>query len=399
MMNAATIGFVHEHRNDDVRSLALKARPDKAIDLPWALEQIQGWQVARKKLPSWASIPDIIYPPHLSMEQCSSEATALYKSGILRSLPQNRRGTLVDLTGGFGVDFSFMSRHFERAVYVEKQQHLCDVAQHNFAIMGLDNATIIHGDAASMMEGQKLESSIQSTWFYLDPARRDDNMARTYAIADCSPNVIELLPWLLRSGSGVLLKLSPMLDWHKAVKDLGQRVAQVHILSVGGECKELLILMKSDHDGEPTIYCINDGQSLKFTPSQDTLSPELDNDDSVDYLYEPNASIMKAGCFGVLCQHYPLKAISLDSHLFASSTVINDFPGRGFRVTAVSSMNKKDLAKALAGIDCANVAVRNFPMSARQLRSRLRLKDGGDTYIFGATTSSRLHRIYICKKL
>ena len=397
MKNEATIAFVKVHRDDDVRALALRARRNDDVDLPWALDQIQGWQTARHKLPSWAATDGIVYPPHLSMEQCSSEQTALYKCGVIERLPQQCRGLLMDMTGGFGVDFAFMARCFSRAVYVELQDSLCDIAQHNFGVLGLDHVSILHADALGAL--CDLASDPATTFFYLDPARRDSNKARTYAIADCSPNVLEMLDSLFKAGRYILLKLSPMLDWHKAVSDLGPHVAQVHIVSVGNECKELLLLMSADHDGEPTIYCVNDDQSLIYMPSQDTVVPALAADDHAAYLYEPNASIMKAGCFGALTQRYPVKALATDSHLFVSNEEVKDFPGRRFAVTAVSKMNKKDLAIALKGITRANITVRNFPMSAQELRKRLHIADGGDCYIFGTTSANGDHLLYICHKL
>lgn len=397
MKNEATIAFVKKHRDDNVRELALQARRGTDVDLPWALDQILGWQTARRKLPSWAAVDGIVYPPHLSMEQCSSELTAQYKCGIIERLPQQCRGLLMDLTGGFGVDFAFMARCFNRAVYVERQDVLCDIAQHNFSVLGLDHVSILHADAVGALKDFAADPT--TTFFYLDPARRDSNKARTYAIADCSPNVLELQDSLFKAGRYVLVKLSPMLDWHKAVSDLSKRVAEVHIVSVGNECKELLLLMSANHDGEPTIYCVNDDQSLIYMPSQDTVVPALAAVDNPTYLYEPNASIMKAGCFGVLTQHYPVAALAIDSHLFVSNEEVKDFPGRRFTVTAVSKMNKKDLAIALKGITRANVAVRNFPISAQELHKRLHIADGGDCYIFGTTTANGDHLLFLCHKL
>lgn len=397
MTNEDTIRFVREHREDDVRELALHARHGGDVNLPWALEQIQGWQIARRKLPSWAATEGIIYPPHLSMEQCSSEQTAHYKYDVIERLPKQHRGLLMDLTGGFGVDFAFMARSFSRAVYVELQDQLCDIAQHNFGVLGLDHVSILHANAVGAL--RDLASDPDSTVFYIDPARRDSNKARTYAIADCSPNVLELLDSLFKTGHYVLVKLSPMLDWHKAVSDLGGRVAEVHIVSVGNECKELLLLMSADHEGEPTVYCVNDDQTLIYKPSQDTVVPALATDGQAAFLYEPNASIMKAGCFGVLTQHYPVVALALDSHLFVSNEDVKDFPGRRFGITAVTTMNKKEMAVALKGITRANIAVRNFPMRAQELRKRLRLADGGDCYIFATTTVAGDHLLYLCYKL
>ena len=388
---------MREHREEDVRALALKARRDGDVDLPWALDQIQGWQTARRKLPTWAVINGIVYPPHLSMEQCSSEQTALYKCGIVSRLPERYHGVLIDLTGGFGVDFAFMSKCFERAVYVERQEHLCETARHNFQLLGLNHASIIHDDAENVLKD--INTNPASTLLYLDPARRDSNSSRTYAIADCTPNVLELKDRLFKAADHVLIKLSPMLDWHKAMSDLGEQVAQVHIVSVANECKELLILLSAFHQSDPVIHCVNDGQSLIYSPSEDTGSPALADGANAAYLYEPNASIMKAGCFGLLTERFPVKALASDSHLFVSDDPVEDFPGRRFAITAITTMNKKELGGALSGITRANIATRNFPMTAQQLRQRLRLQDGGDCYIFGTTTATGEHRLYICNKL
>ena len=397
MRNEETIRFVREHREEDVRTLALKARRDGDVDLPWALDQIQGWQTARRKLPTWAAIDGIVYPPHLSMEQCSSEQTALYKCGIVSRLPERYHGMLIDLTGGFGVDFAFLSKCFERAVYVERQEHLCETARHNFQLLGLNHARIIHDNAENVLND--ISTNPASTLLYLDPARRDSNNSRTYAIADCTPNVLELKDRLFKAADHVLIKLSPMLDWHKAMNDLGEHVAQVHIVSVANECKELLILLSAFPQSDPVIHCVNDSQSLNYSPSEDTGSPALTDGENAAYLYEPNASIMKAGCFGLLTERFPVKALASDSHLFVSDAPVEDFPGRRFAITAITTMNKKELGRALSGITRANIATRNFPMTAQQLRQRLRLQDGGDCYIFGTTTATGEHRLYICNKL
>ena len=396
MKNEETIEFVRKHREDDVHKLALKARRDSDVDLTWALDQIQGWQTARYKLPSWAAIDGIVFPPHLSMEQCSSEQTAIYKCEIVNSLPKGSHEMLIDLTGGFGVDFALMAKCCNQAIYVERQEQLCETAKHNFELLGLKHASIINNEAESFLGDVTTDSS--STLLYLDPARRDINKARTYAIADCTPNVLTLLPKLFDVAQHVLIKLSPMLDWHKAISDLGNRVAEVHIVSLGNECKELLLFLKADHYGEPTIHCVNDGLHLAFMPSQNDLPLKLADCAETAFLHEPNASVMKAGCFSVLTERFPVRALAADSHLFVSEDEISGFPGRSFRVHTVTTMNKKDHARALTGITHANVATRNFPMTAQQLRLRLGLKDGGDTYIFGTTSATGQHLLYICHK-
>ena len=419
----ATLHFIQEHADDDVRQLALKAHGVEGIDLPYCLDQIAGRQMARRKLHSWAAVDSIVYPPHISMEQCSSEQTSMYKKSVLDRLHFSfftlHSSFIIDLTGGFGVDFSFMSRGFSKAVYVERQQHLCDVARHNFGCLGLDNVEVVCDEAESY-----LASCSEADVIYLDPARRDTHGAKTYAISDCTPDVITLLPLLLKKSRLVMIKLSPMLDWRKAVADLGEEnIVEVHIVSVDNECKELLIILSSVKDSSSSLYCVNIsnagissinlplfGQSSGKCQFARTDKPDIpdvsDNSDVSNYssipvfLYEPNASIMKAGCFDILCDRYPgLIKIAPNSHLFVSDTEISDFPGRIFSIKKTTTMNKKELRLALAGITSANIATRNFPMSVAELRKRLKIKDGGDTYIFATTDNNGAHIIYICAKL
>lgn len=398
--NEATLRFIAAHREEDVRALALQSQRDGDVDLPWALEQIQGWQTARRKLPSWAARDGIVYPPHLSMEQCSSEQTALYKCSVMEQLAEACRETLVDLTGGFGVDFAFLAPLAKRATYVERQAHLCEAARHNFALLGLEHAQVINAEAEAMLEQMAMTASPASTLLYLDPARRDSHNGRTHAIADCTPDVLELKDALFRVSDHILIKLSPMLDWHKAVSDLGGRVSQVHIVGTGGECKELLMLLSAGHEGEPEVCCVNDGQRFTYRPSENDGRVAIAADViGASYLYEPNSTLMKAGCFAVLTQRFHVNAVANDSHLFLSDQAIDDFPGRRFAVAAVTTMNKKELGRALKDITRANVAVRNFPMSAQALRQRLHMQDGGDTYIFGTTAANGVKVLFICRKL
>ena len=371
--------------------------------MPFALDQIEGWQRARTKLPEWASKEGIIFPPHISMEQCSSERTAKYKSGILHS-----SGTLIDLTGGFGVDFSYMAKGFSKAVYVEQQSRLCDIAKHNFELLGLQHAEVVNADGVEYLHSLPLISnasrmhlegeSEENIVIYLDPARRDVHGAKVYGIEDCTPNVLEFQEELLKKASVVMIKLSPMLDLHAAIRALP--VSEVYIVSVGNECKELLLVLRKEGNNAVRVVCVNDEALFEYSYGEqvDYCVSEVDLQPSA-YLYEPNASIMKAGCFDVLASRFPVKALSRNSHLFISSDEIADFPGRKFKIQAISSMNKKELKRALAGVSQANIAVRNFPLSVAELRKRLKLKDGGDTYIFATTVGERNHTLILCKKI
>ena len=417
MMNQATQDFIRQHQDEDVRQLAFLGSKNPEIDMPFALDQIRGRKMARAKLPLWANIDGIIYPPHISMEQCSSESTALYKAELaarLLGLPASSSSEeigFVDLTGGFGVDFSYIaSRLGMKSMYVERQAHLCEAAKENFERLGLKNAIVKNGDGIEVLHSLK-----ELKLIFIDPARRDDAGNKVVSLKDCTPDVTVLQEEMLLKADYVIIKLSPMLDWHRAISELSH-VREVHIISVNNECKELLLVLSAQnmgemeassadgevkHAGNLRIYCINDAQCF--------VSDELDMESSsvkiapstleeMQYLYEPNASLMKAGCFGVLSERYDARMLSKNSHLFVSREPIAAFPGRSFRIIAVSSFNKKELKRHLSGITKANIATRNFPLSVAELRKRLKLKDGGETYIFATTLSDDSHVLVITEK-
>ena len=417
-----TAEFIREYRERDIRQLALQANRFPDVDMPYALDQIQGWQIARRKLPKWAACDGVIFPPHLSMEQCSSEPTAQYKLNLAMEWTtlnselstQNCRRQqfktqnskfktstrMTDLTGGFGVDFSFTSCAFAAATYVERNEQLCHIVEHNLPLLGLNNATVVCADAV-----EYLSTVEPQTMLFLDPARRDEHGAKTVMLADCTPDVVQLLPKLLEKSRFTMLKLSPMLDWHKAVDDLQGTVREVHIVSVGGECKELLLVLSTVVESELKVYCADlstasDTSSLfVYTPgsSAPVANSKLKTQNS-KFVHEPNASIMKAGCFDELAAAYGVSPVSRNSHLFLSDEPIEDFPGRSFVVECVTTMNKGELRKALVGIEKANIATRNFPLTVAELRRRLKIKDGGDVYIFATTTAEGEHLLLISRK-
>jgi len=405
LINEKTWEFVRRHADDDVRKLALQGTRDGEVDLSMALQQIAGWQTARRKLPSWAAVEGIVYPPHLNMEQCSSERTARYKAQIV-----GRGDIFVDLTGGFGIDFYWLSQGFQQRIYVEQNEALCTLADHNFRQLG--HACMVKCSTAAAF----LQTLTHADLIFLDPARRNEHGGRTYGIVDCTPNVLEMLPLLLQKSDRVLLKLSPMLDWQAAVTEL-QFVSEVHILSTDNECKELLLLLEPSAEPRSVedclVVCVNNDQVFKVNAKEqgrDLLQVKSgftssktgvyfkQNQESL-FLYEPNASIMKAGCFSVLEQRFPVSQVAPNSHLFLSSDEIGDFPGRRFQIQAISSLNKKELSSVLAPLERANMTVRNFPMTVDQLRKKLKLKDGGDTYIFATTMADGQHRLLICRKI
>ena len=421
-MSMTTAEFIREYRERDIRQLALQANRFPDVDMPYALGQIQGWQIAHRKLPKWAACDGVIFPPHLSMEQCSSEPTAQYKLNLAMEWTtlnselstQNCRRQqfktqnskfktstrMTDLTGGFGVDFSFTSCAFAAATYVERNEQLCHIVEHNLPLLGLNNATVVCADAV-----EYLSTVEPQTMLFLDPARRDEHGAKTVMLADCTPDVVQLLPKLLEKSRFTMLKLSPMLDWHKAVDDLQGTVREVHIVSVGGECKELLLVLSKVVESELKVYCADlstasDTSSLfVYTPgsSAPVANSKLKTQNS-KFVHEPNASIMKAGCFDELAAAYGVSPVSRNSHLFLSDEPVEGFPGRSFVVERVTTMNKSELRKALVGIEKANIATRNFPLTVAELRKRLKIKDGGDVYIFATTTAEGEHLLLISRK-
>ena len=510
-MNQATLDFIRQHQDDDVRQLAFLGSKYPEVDMPFALDQIRGRKMARMKLPRWASIDGIIYPPHISMEQCSSEQTALYKAElaarllglspsssengeekekesenasnfhlseicefagkgavdsefakneatcekqqILTESKENVNETkeepheedfseetgFVDLTGGFGVDFSYIaSRLGVKSMYVERQAHLCEAAKENFERLGLKNAIVKNGDGIEVLHSflpkkkdaasaddslgiiydQPLslpKTNLGLKLIFIDPARRDDAGNKVVSLKDCTPDVTVLQEEMLLKADYVIIKLSPMLDWHRAVSELNC-VQEVHIISVNNECKELLLVLSArnmgemeassadrevKHAGSLRIYCVNDAQSFVCEESDmeaSSVKIAPSTLEEMQYLYEPNASLMKAGCFSVLSERYGARMLSKNSHLFVSQAPIEAFPGRSFRIIAVSSFNKKELKRHLSGITKANIATRNFPLSVAELRKRLKLKDGGETYIFATTLSDESHVLVITEK-
>ena len=494
IMNQATLDFIRQHQDDDVRQLAFLGSKYPEVDMPFALDQIRGRKMARVKLPRWASIDGIIYPPHISMEQCSSEQTALYKAelaarllGLSPSSSENgeekgkesenasnlhlseicefagkgavdsefakneatyekqqilteseenvneikgephggdfsKETGFVDLTGGFGVDFSYIaSRLGVKSMYVERQAHLCEAAKENFGRLGLKNAIVKNGDGIEVLhsfaskkeaaasdslgitEDQSqslLKTNLGLKLIFIDPARRDDAGNKVVSLKDCTPDVTLLQEEMLSKADYVIIKLSPMLDWHRAVSELNC-VQEVHVISVNNECKELLLVLSARNMGNLRIYCVNDAQSFVCEESDmeaSSVKIAPSTLEEMQYLYEPNASLMKAGCFDVLSGRYDARMLSKNSHLFVSREPIAAFPGRSFRIIAVSSFNKKELKRHLSGITKANIATRNFPLSVAELRKRLKLKDGGETYIFATTLSDESHVLVITEK-
>ena len=390
-LSPETLRFIEENARADVRSLALQAKKYPQVDMAMAVVQIAGRQIAEVKVPSWYRTEGLFYPKHLSMEQCSSEATAIYKAGLVKG------DTFADLTGGFGIDCSFLSRKFKQADYVERQSELCELAMHNFPLLGL-NIGVHNEDGVEYLKQMHPVDVL-----FLDPARRDGHGGKTVAISDCEPDVSALEDLLIEKAKKVMVKLSPMLDLSLALKAL-KYVREVHIVSVNNECKELLLLLeKSTDSSEIVIHCeqitsTGEHQHYAFTQEQERTSDCPLAAEVGAYLYEPNASILKAGAYRSLTQAYAVKKLHASSHLYTSPNYIEDFPGRRFQVEGVSGFGKKELKTLLQGLEKANLTIRNFPSSVADLRKRLKLKEGGEDYIFATTLADDSKVLIKCKK-
>ena len=390
-LSSETLRFIEENARADVRSLALQAKKYPQVDMAMAVVQIAGRQIAVAKVPSWYRTEGLLYPKHLSMEQCSSEATAIYKAGLVEG------DTFADLTGGFGIDCSFLSRKFKQADYVERQSELCELAEHNFPLLGLKIG--VHNEDGV----EYLKQMYPVDVLFLDPARRDGHGEKTVAISDCEPDVSALEDLLVEKAKKVMVKLSPMLDLSLALKAL-KYVREVHIVSVNNECKELLLILEKSTDSlEIVIHCeqitsTGEHQRYAFTQEQERTSDCPLAAEVGAYLYEPNASILKAGAYRSLTQAYPVKKLHASSHLYTSPYYIEDFPGRRFQVEAVSGFGKKELKTLLQGLEKANLTIRNFPSSVAELRKRLKLKEGGECYLFATTLSDESKVLIKCRK-
>ncbi len=392
IISASTLEFIRQHAGDDVRALALQAGRYPEVDIRTAIVQIAGQQAAKDKIPSWAATEGLLYPPHLSLEQCSSELTARYKASLI----DPPGDSLTDLTGGFGIDCAFLASCFQQVTYVERQEELCEIAAHNFPLLNLNHITVCHADGVEHLQRMEPVDTL-----FIDPARRNEHGGKTVSIADCEPDVAQWEELLVDKARRVMIKLSPMLDLTLAMNDL-HHVYEAHIVSVNNECKELLLLLKREPVTEVLVHCINftskGVQSVVFTREQEQSASCPYTSEMGAFLYEPNASLLKAGAFRSIAHLYKVDKLHPNSHLYTSNQYIENFPGRAFRVQTAGSFNKKDIKELLGDIRKANLTVRNFPASVAELRKRLKLNEGGDTYIFATTLADDSKILIRCEK-
>ncbi|MBO6024362.1 MAG: SAM-dependent methyltransferase [Bacteroidales bacterium] len=386
-LNDTTRQFIRENLNADVPTLALKKAP-VGTDVSLALRQIAARQLLQKKVPQWADNEDLLFPAHLSIEQCSSEAAARYKAGLLEGQ------TFADLTGGLGIDTYYISQHFQQADYVERQSELCDLARHNFAVLDAD-VKVWNETAEDYLKHCESKDCI-----FIDPARRDEHGRKTVSIADCTPDVAALQDSLLQKAKRVMIKLSPMLDISKALEEL-RHVKEVHVVAVASECKELDVIMEQGYQGEPKFVCVNlmtQQPDLRFTMEEERSCPSRIAEGVLNYLYEPNPAVMKAGCFRLLTERFGVFKLHKNSNLYTSERLVSGFPGRIFEVEGCAPYNKKVKQTLLSDVEKASIAVRNFPLSVVELRKSLKIGDGDETYLFATTLKGEEKAIIRTKK-
>jgi len=387
LVNPAIQKFIDDHLGADLSKMAFKYKEVEGVSIQLILQQIQGKIKAKDKIPSWYSTPGIIFPPTLNLEQSSSEATALYKARLIRGK------TLIDLTGGFGIDTASFSSHFENVIYVERNEALTEIVRHNLEAFQITNVEVNTGDAESF-----LSKVTEADVIFIDPARRDSNNNRVFKLEDCEPDVIRLLPQLFKKTEHIVIKTSPLLEIKSTIRAL-KSVSEVHVVALENDCKEVLYLLKKDYSSSPEIYAVNlsDNSCEKFHFNYEDENNKAILSPPLRYLYEPNSSILKASAYNSVAQVYKLSKLHPNSHLYTSDVLLQDFPGRKFEIIATSKYDRKQLMAVLTS-EKANVTARNFSDSVTQIRKKLQLKDGGEVYLFATTDLDNRLILVVTKK-
>ena len=378
--------FINSQMNSSASDIMLKASSYHDWDMKAIVQQLVGKQIAKKKLPTWFQNNEVLYPVRLSMEQCSSEATAKYKTTIINS------GRGIDLTGGFGVDTFFLSKKSESLIYCERNKDLALLVTNNLKVLNQYNCKLYVGDGV-----EYLKNINKIDWIFIDPSRRKESQ-RVFRLDDCEPNVIDLIDLFFDKAEHVLIKTSPLLDIRQTLCDL-KSVKEVHVIAVNNDCKEVLYLLEKDFTGETQIFCVNLKKEHKeeflFTLSEEREALSLYSE-PLEYIYEANAAIMKAGAFKSIASKHELYKLHKHSHLYTSQKLISEFPGRRFNVKEVLNPDKKSLTKLPKK---ANLACRNYPHKVDVLKKKLKINDGGNDYIFATTLKGEQLKLIVCEKV
>ncbi len=368
--------FIIENESASVEHLLLSARFPPGCPAATIAEQIAGRQIAKDKLPLWYGAPNIVYPKQLSLEQCSSEKTAVFKASLIKG------ARFVDLTGGFGVDTTMVAQNFKEAIYVESQPELCVIAQHNFKQLGRTNIQVHNTSAEDFLSG----NDTAFDFVFIDPARRDQFNRKMHSFKDCTPDMLELKSTLLQRSDTILIKASPMLDIKKSIEEL-ESVKKIWVVAVKNECKEVLFMLGKNGSDQPLdVHCINlkqDTEEFTFNYKHETELPNTLGKLNT-YLYEPNASILKAGAFKSVGAAHNLLKLHANTHLYTSGKLVHKFPGRIFKIEGINPANSKTIKKKYSGTQ-ANILVRNFPLKPDTLFKKWKIKPGGENYLMATT--------------
>ena len=380
--------FITANIGADSSKLALQKNPFPEVNWIAILNQIAAKTKAKDKLPTFFKTENLIYPSKISVEQTSSEKTAIYKASIVSG------GILIDLTGGFGVDDLYFSKVMKNVIHCEIEEELSNLVQHNFEILGIQNVQCELGDSYSYLE----KTNSKYDWIYIDPSRRNDTKGKVFMLKDCLPNVPELLPFYFTKTDNILIKTSPILDISAGLLELSN-VKRIHIVAVDNEVKELIWELSKSFSGAKTIKTINStsekSEEFSFELNSNTQFPNYDLPKK--YLYEPNSAIMKSGGFDEIGIQYQLDKLHQHSHLYTSEKKI-DFPGRVFEIQEVISYTKREMKSFLENKK-ANITTRNFPDSVEEIRKKWKIKDGGNVYCFFTTDMNNHKIVLICTKI
>jgi 16S rRNA G966 N2-methylase RsmD len=379
--------FIKTHLNDDVTTLLLQAKKYPNFNIPELVWQIKARQKAKTKLPEWLENENVIFPKMLSVEQSSSEITAKFKADLVQG------ETLIDLTGGMGIDMAYMSKHFKKAIYLEQNEELFNTTNYNFQQLGIKNVEFINQNSIDFLQND----STNFSWIYLDPHRRDDTGNKVVSLRDCEPNILKIKDLLFSKTDNILLKASPMLDINLAITEL-QNVVNLYVVAVENEVKEILFHLQKNYEEEPIFHAVNlPNHTISFKKS-DEKSAIVKMGSPQQYLYEPNAAILKAGGFRFIAQHFDLQKIAPHSHLYTSTDLVDNFQGRIFKIEGVCKLDKKEISKFLIE-NKANITIRNFPLTVKQIREKLKLSEGGSHYLFATTDAQNQKIVIVCRKV
>lgn len=387
--------YLIEHEQEDARALVLKQKEVLGVPASVIATQLSGRSTAKNKLPTWYNTNGIVYPPTINLEQCSSEATARFKTNILKEEIKSRLAG-VDLTGGFGVDSYFLSTNFKSIHHVDVNEELLEIAKHDHKTLGTDSIKHHNETAEQFIEN----SSEVFDVVYIDPSRRDQQSRKVFRLADCTPDITTLQHIIFKKSNSLLVKASPLLDIQQGLRELIS-VKKIFVVSVENECKELLFLAEKNYSGTIQIEAVdlyNSGLVRKaFTFSSEQERESNSNfSEPLSFLYEPNASIMKAGAFKLVGERYPLNKLSTNTHLYTSEDLITDFLGRIFQIENLNP-NKKELQGSLPTMQ-ANVLTRNYPLRPEELKKKLSVRDGGDKYLIGFSSEKKKH-LALCSRI